>query len=78
LVELKKRRRTILMVAHQPSTLRTADSLLVLKDGCIAAFGERDKVLGALMEQTQQQRVVSMQCQSRETLPTLRQARRKG
>jgi ABC-type protease/lipase transport system fused ATPase/permease subunit len=63
------------MVAHQPSTLRTADSLLVLKDGCIAAFGERDKVLGALMEQTQQQRVVSMQPQSRETLPTLLQGR---
>jgi PrtD family type I secretion system ABC transporter len=75
LVDLKQRRRTILIVAHQPSILRTADSLLVLKDGCIAAFGERDKVLGALMEQTQQQRVVSMQRQSRETLPTLLQAR---
>jgi ATP-binding cassette subfamily C exporter for protease/lipase len=78
LVELKKQRRTILIVAHQPSTLRTADSLLVLKDGCVAAFGERDKVLGALMEQTQQQRVVSMQPRSREALPTLLQGRVEG
>jgi PrtD family type I secretion system ABC transporter len=74
LVELKKRGRTILIVAHQPSTLRTADRLLVLKDGRVAAFGERDKVLRALMQQTQQQRVLSIRRQSHETSPTLLQS----
>src|SRR5690606_16657345 len=57
LVRLKNRGRTILIVAHHPSTLRTADKLLVLKNGRVAALGERDKVLRALMQQTQQQRV---------------------
>jgi ABC-type protease/lipase transport system fused ATPase/permease subunit len=31
--------------------LRTADKLLVLKEGRVAAFGERDRVLRALMQQ---------------------------
>jgi ATP-binding cassette, subfamily C, bacterial exporter for protease/lipase len=70
LVEIKNRERTILIVAHHPSTLRTADKLLVLKEGCVAAFGERDGMLRALMNQSQQQRVVAMQGQHREMLPT--------
>jgi ATP-binding cassette, subfamily C, bacterial exporter for protease/lipase len=70
LVELKNRRRTILIVAHHPSALRTADKLLVLKEGCVAAFGERDPMLRALMRQSQQQRVVAMKGQGSEMLPT--------
>ena len=73
LVELKNRGRTILIVAHQPSILRAADSLLVLKGGRVAAFGERDRMLRALMQQSQQQRVVAMQHQHREMLPTPRE-----
>ena len=72
-MELKNQGRTILIVAHQPSILRTADSLLVLKEGRLAAFGERDRMLRALMHQTQQQRVVAMQGQHREMLPTPRE-----
>jgi PrtD family type I secretion system ABC transporter len=67
LIDLKMQGRTILIVAHHPSALRTADKLLVLKNGRVAAFGERDKVLRALMQQTQQQRVVAMQPQSHAT-----------
>jgi ATP-binding cassette, subfamily C, bacterial exporter for protease/lipase len=70
LVELKNRRRTILIVAHHPSALRIADKLLVLKEGCVAAFGERDPMLRALMRQSQQQRVVAMKGQGSEMLPT--------
>jgi len=70
LVELKCRQRTILIVAHHPSTLRTADKLLVLKEGRVAAFGERDGMLRALMQQSQQQRVVALQGQERAMLPT--------
>jgi PrtD family type I secretion system ABC transporter len=70
LVELKDRQRTILIVAHHPSTLRTADKLLVLKEGRVAAFGERDGMLRALMQQSQQQRVVALQGRERAVLPT--------
>jgi ABC-type multidrug transport system fused ATPase/permease subunit len=37
LVKLKERGRTILIVAHRPSALRTADKVLVLKEGCVGA-----------------------------------------
>jgi ATP-binding cassette subfamily C exporter for protease/lipase len=69
LVKLKEQGRTVLIVAHQPSVLRTADKVLVLKEGCMAAFGERDKVLRALMHQPQPRRVVPMQGQGGKTLP---------
>jgi ABC-type protease/lipase transport system fused ATPase/permease subunit len=69
LVELKNRGCTILIVAHHPSILRTADKLLVLKEGSVAAFGERDPILRALMRQSQQQRVVAMKGKDPEMLP---------
>jgi PrtD family type I secretion system ABC transporter len=68
LMEIKCRQRTILIVAHHPSTLRTADKLLVLKEGRVAAFGERDGMLRALMQS--QQRVVAMQGEPRGTSAT--------
>ncbi len=60
LVKLKQQGRTILVVAHQPSTLRTADKVLVLKEGMVEAFGERDEVLRSVMRRPAQQRVVPM------------------
>jgi PrtD family type I secretion system ABC transporter len=60
LVKLKQHGRTILVVAHQPSTLRTADKVLVLKEGMVEAFGERDEVLRSVMRRPAQKRVVSM------------------
>jgi ABC-type protease/lipase transport system fused ATPase/permease subunit len=51
LLKLKERGRTILIVAHRPNVLRTADKVLVLKEGCVAAFGERDQVLRSLMRE---------------------------
>ncbi len=69
LVKLKEQGRTVLIVAHQPSTLRTADKVLVLKEGRVAAFGERDKVLRALMRQPQARRVVSMPGEGGKKLP---------
>ena len=69
LVELKNRQCTILIVGHHPSVLRTADKLLVLKEGRVAAVGERDRVLRALMRQSQQQRVVAMPGKDPEMLP---------
>ena len=60
LVKLKQHGRTILVVAHQPSTLRTADKVLVLKEGMVEAFGEREEVLRSVMRRPAQQRVVPM------------------
>ena len=75
LVKLKERGRTILIVAHRPAALRTADKVLVLKEGCVAAFGERDKVLRALMHHQEAQRVTSAPGQSLQTLPARLDAR---
>jgi PrtD family type I secretion system ABC transporter len=69
LVKLKERGCTILIVAHRPSALRTADKVLVLKEGSVAAFGERDKVLRALTHQAQPKRVISMPDQGGRALP---------
>lgn len=48
LTELKRLNKTILIVAHQPSALRTADTIVVLRDGLIHASGPRDEVLKQL------------------------------
>ena len=69
LVDLKNRQCTILIVAHHARLLRAADKLLVLKEGCVAAVGERDRVLRALMRQSQHQRVVAIQGKEPEMLP---------
>ena len=69
LIRLKERGCTVLMVAHQPATLRTSDKVLMLREGRVAAFGERDKVLRALMQRAPQPRVVSMRGRGEEALP---------
>lgn len=61
LVWLKQQGSTILIVAHQPNILRSADKVLVLKNGLVADFGERETVLRNLMQQPQGQQVVAMQ-----------------
>jgi PrtD family type I secretion system ABC transporter len=50
LVELKRRGTTILLVAHQPSLLRVADRVLVLRDGQVERLGPRDEVLKSLVK----------------------------
>jgi ABC-type protease/lipase transport system fused ATPase/permease subunit len=39
----------MIIVAHQPKILRSADKILVLRDGLVNAFGPRDDVLRSLM-----------------------------
>jgi len=45
----------VLVVAHQANVLRNMDKVLLLKEGRVAAFGERDKVLQSLMRRPQTQ-----------------------
>jgi ATP-binding cassette subfamily C exporter for protease/lipase len=49
LAHLKQQGRTILIVTHQPVPLQLADKILVLKEGSVAAFGNRDEILKMIM-----------------------------
>ncbi|MFC6773501.1 ATP-binding cassette domain-containing protein [Methylobacterium gregans] len=53
LAELKRLGRTVLIVAHQPNMLRTADTVLMLKDGLVDGFGPRDEILRQIIAQVQ-------------------------
>lgn len=45
LVRLKENGRTVVVVTHRPVGLRSADKVLVLNEGAVAAFGPREQVL---------------------------------
>jgi PrtD family type I secretion system ABC transporter len=46
--QLKRRRATVVLIAHQPATIGVADKILVLHDGAVALFGPRAEVLAKL------------------------------
>lgn len=48
--ELKRRRATIVIVGHRPSTLHEVDKVMVLQHGRVAALGPREQVLGQLRQ----------------------------
>jgi ATP-binding cassette subfamily C protein len=48
LAELKKRNVSAVVIAHRMGVLGVVDKILVLREGRIEAFGERDEVLGRL------------------------------
>ncbi len=48
LAELKAAGKTVILIAHNPRVLRNMDKILMLKEGKVAAFGERDAVLARL------------------------------
>lgn len=45
---LTERGRTVIVITHKPSLLRVVDHLLVLRNGVMDKFGERDEVLATL------------------------------
>ncbi len=51
---LKREGVTVIVVSHRPSILRNIDQLMVLKDGMMQMFGNRDDVMQALAQQKQQ------------------------
>jgi PrtD family type I secretion system ABC transporter len=51
LLALKKQGRTIVIVTHRPAALETANKVLLLREGSVAKFGERDEVLRLVMGQ---------------------------
>jgi len=50
LEELKHKGRTIVVVTHRQNVLALADKILLLVEGQIAIYGNRDKVMAALQE----------------------------
>jgi ATP-binding cassette subfamily C protein EexD len=50
LEEMKHKARTIVIVTHRSNVLALADKILVLAEGQIAVYGDRDKVLTVLKE----------------------------
>ena len=49
LAALKARGATVVLIAHRPSALALADKVLLLREGRVEAFGERDAILAKLM-----------------------------
>ncbi|HXL99910.1 MAG TPA: type I secretion system permease/ATPase [Rhizomicrobium sp.] len=45
LAELKRRKSTVVIVAHRPSILAAVDKMLALRDGAVEAFGPRNDVI---------------------------------
>jgi ATP-binding cassette subfamily C protein/ATP-binding cassette subfamily C exporter for protease/lipase/ATP-binding cassette subfamily C protein EexD len=50
--ELKARGTTIIVVGHRPSTLSEATKILLLREGAVQMFGERDAVMTRMREAT--------------------------
>lgn len=45
LAELKRRRRTVVIVTHRPVDLQAVDKILIMRNGAVARFADRDEVL---------------------------------
>lgn len=45
LTELQRRRRTVIIVTHRPVDLQAVDKILIMRNGAIARFADRDEVL---------------------------------
>jgi PrtD family type I secretion system ABC transporter len=49
---LKNRGATVVIVSHKPNIFRSADKMLVLRDGRVQMFGPRDQVLNRVLQPT--------------------------
>ena len=47
---LKARGATVVMISHRPEVFRSADKVLVLRDGRVDLFGPRDQVMARLVK----------------------------
>jgi ABC-type protease/lipase transport system fused ATPase/permease subunit len=50
---MKAKGSTIVVIAHKPGIFRSADKLLVLREGRIDLFGPKDQVMARLMKPAQ-------------------------
>lgn len=52
IMELKKRSITVVLITHRPSILGVVDKILLLREGVMQLYGNRDEVLAALSQKT--------------------------
>lgn len=50
IIELRKNKATLVVIAHRPSILASCNKVMVLADGQVRGFGPRDEVLAGLAE----------------------------
>lgn len=48
LLEAKKRNITAIVISHRPSVLSVVDKILVVQDGSVAAFGDKEEVISKI------------------------------
>ena len=48
---MKARGQTLVIISHKPNVFRSADKMLVLKDGKVEMFGPREQVLARILPQ---------------------------
>jgi len=54
LLRLKELKSTVIIITHRHNILSKVDKLLIIKEGSLTAYGDRDKVLAELQKNTQQ------------------------
>jgi ATP-binding cassette subfamily C exporter for protease/lipase len=64
ILEQKARGTTFVIMTHRTSVLAVADKMLVLRDGVMQAFGQRDEVLAALKQASEKAATQSRQASS--------------
>jgi PrtD family type I secretion system ABC transporter len=69
IAELKRMGVALVIVGHRPSTLEVADKVLVLKEGRVALFGERDQVLETLKQRAAEALPQGADALTRQRLP---------
>lgn len=53
ITHLKNQKATVIVIAHNPSTMRNMDRLLYLSEGRVKLYGEKNEVLKRLMGSSQ-------------------------
>lgn len=75
IADLRKRGKTVVVMAHRPSAISAVDKLLMLREGKQIAFGNKDEVLKEVTRQVNPQAKPQPQSQNRPKHPSLTQTR---
>ncbi len=51
MIQLKEEQTTVILVSHRPALLRHVDQIMVMREGTVHMYGERDEVLKTLAQQ---------------------------